>query len=425
MTQSLSRNKIFRDKSQSAAERREITPFVLLSVATFSRFIANTAKRIIYPFAPAIARGLGVELSSITFIIALNQSASLLAPTAVSLGDKFGHKLLLIFSFALLTIGMFATGFIPLYPVVMISLFLTGFAKSILDPTFQAIAGNLVPFEKRGMAIGIMEMAWAASTLIGVPLAGIIIETYNWQAPFVIIGVLSLICFFIILKIIPSTPPRRKKTRRSPLLLENWKTILKDKQVAAMLIFIFFICLANDNLFVIYGVWLEDSFHLSLAVIGLGTLVIGLSEILGELLTAFLSDKIGLKKSLALGTCLSGLSFFFLVFLNTSLSLVLTGFFIVFLTFEFSVVTSMSLCTELIPGARASVMSAYYASAGLGRVVGAVSAGILWKNSGIFAVCMVSSVCTFFALMAIVIGLRKFKKPDGGLLMGKITNNLD
>jgi len=66
--------------------------------------------------------------------------------------------------------------------------------------------------------------------------------------------------------------------------------------------------------------------------------------------------------------------------------------------------------TELIPRAKASIMSAYYASAGPGRVIGVISGGLLWEKSGIVAVSRVYSACTFVALMTIIIGLRKFKK---------------
>jgi MFS transporter, DHA1 family, inner membrane transport protein len=33
--------------------------------ATFFRLVLNTARRFVYPFAPALSRGLGVSLSSI------------------------------------------------------------------------------------------------------------------------------------------------------------------------------------------------------------------------------------------------------------------------------------------------------------------------------------------------------------------------
>ncbi|MCP4024623.1 MAG: MFS transporter [Desulfobacteraceae bacterium] len=362
-----------------------------------------------YPFAPAMARGLGVELSSITSIIALNQASSLFAPFIVTIGDRIGYKLLLLFSMALLTTAMFAVGLFPFYIVVMISLMLAGVSKSIIDPTLQGIAGNIVPIEKRGMVIGIMEFSWAASTLVGIPLSGFIIEKYNWQTPFLIIGCLTLSCFFIILKIFPrdtkipnALSKIKAKKNNPPSTIGIWKKIVRQPKVKAMLVFTFFMCLANDNLFVVYGIWLESSYNLSLVVLGAGAFFIGLAEFLGESLTAGLSDRIGLVKSIVYGTLLTAISYFALIFLDVGLVYVLFGLFILFLTFEFTIVTSMSLSTELVPDFRASTMSLYFAVAGIGRVVGALMGGLVWKAYGIAGVGFLSGVSTLIALLAAI-----------------------
>ena len=36
-----------------------------------------------------------------------------------------------------------------------------------------------------------------------IPLAGMVIERFSWQTPFYIIGTLSLVCFFLLLKFMP------------------------------------------------------------------------------------------------------------------------------------------------------------------------------------------------------------------------------
>jgi Ni,Fe-hydrogenase I cytochrome b subunit len=45
-----------------------------------------------------------------------------------------------------------------------------------------------------------------------------------------------------------------------------------------------------------------------------------------------------------------------------TLPLALTGLFVVFLTFEFTIVTGLSLFTEILPGARATMMSSNVAA---------------------------------------------------------------
>ncbi|RLC03375.1 MAG: MFS transporter, partial [Deltaproteobacteria bacterium] len=361
-----------------------------ITVTTFTKLLFNIARRLIYPFAPEFARSLNVDLSAITSIIAINQATSVLGTVGAGFADKYGYKILMLFSLGMLTIGTFAVGLIPIYSVLVICLFLSGLAKSIFDPSLQAFIANVVPFEKRGQIVGITELSWAGSTLVGIPLAGLVIERFSWQTPFLIIGGLSLVCFFIILKLMPTDKKNTQPSKNNTKIISNFKTIIKDRKVLGILSFVFFMSLANDNLFVIYGAWLEQSYNLSLAAIGFGTVFIGLSEILGEGCTVFFSDRIGLKKSILIGVSLCTCAYFLLPILNVSLSYVMVGLFLVFFTFEFTIVTSMSLSTELVPELRASTMAAFFAIAGIGRVAGAFSGGIIWSKFGLTPICLIS-----------------------------------
>ncbi|MDA3787086.1 MAG: MFS transporter [Desulfobacula sp.] len=380
-----------------------------ITITTFSKLLFNITRRLIYPFAPEFARGLNVNLSAITSVIAINQATSLFGPVGASFADKYGYRILMLFSLGILTIGTLAAGLIPVYSVLVICLFLSGLAKSIFDPSLQAFIAHFVPFEKRGQIIGITELSWAGSTLVGIPLAGITIERFSWQTPFLIIGGLSLVCFFIILKIMPKDKKKAKPSETRTQMMTNWKTIIKNRKVLGILSFVFFMSLANDNLFVIYGAWLESSYGLSLAAIGFGTVLIGLSEVLGEGCTVFFSDRIGLKKSIIIGVSLCACAYFLLPVLNIGLAYVLAGLFLVFFTFEFTIVTSMSLSTELVPELRASTMSAFFAIAGIGRVAGAFSGGIIWSKYGLLPICLISGFCTVAALISILAGFYQNK----------------
>lgn len=380
-----------------------------IGIAIFTKLLMNVTRRMIYPFAPEFARGLGVPLSAITSVIAMNQATALLGPVGASFADRYGYKLLMLFALGLLTIGTFATGLIPLYSVLVVCMFLTGITKSIFDPSLQAFLSEFVPIEQRGKIIGITELAWAGSTLLGIPAIGLLIERFSWQTPFWIISLLSLFCFGLILTFMPSTPSAKKEPKKPSSFLSNWKTIIQNRQVVGILLFAFFMALASDTIFVIYGAWLEQSYGLSLAAIGFSTILIGLSEMLGEGATVFFSDRIGLKRSIFIGVSLLAGAYFLLPILDIGLPFVLAGLFLIFFFFEFTYVTSMSLTTELVPQLRASTMSAFYAIGGLGRVVGAFAGGMIWSSSGITGISLISGGCTLMALVCIIVGFSRAK----------------
>jgi MFS family permease len=75
---------------------------------TFFRLVLNTARRFAYPFAPALSRGLGVSLSAVTSLIAVNQMTSLLGAVVGPLSDRLGYRTMMVAGLVLLGIGMLA-----------------------------------------------------------------------------------------------------------------------------------------------------------------------------------------------------------------------------------------------------------------------------------------------------------------------------
>ena len=380
-----------------------------ICVTTISRLILNTARRFAYPFAPVLSRGLGVPLTAITSMIAVNQATGFLGMFFGPLADHFGYRLIMLAGLGMLVGGMFAAGFLPFYAVVLIALFLAGLGKSIFDPALQAYVGKRVPFHRRGMVVGIMELSWAGSTLVGIPLIGLMIDRFGWRAPFFALGGLGLLGMAAI-RLWIRKDDKAAAGRVAVGFRRRWREMVRVRAVRGALVFSFLFSAANDNLFIVYGAWLEDSFGLSVVALGLGTGVIGVAELCGELLTASLSDRFGLKNSLLAGVALSAAAYALLPLLGGQLALAVTGLFFTFLTYEFSVVTYLSLCTELAPEARATAMSGFLACAGLGRVVGALSGGTLWLAGGIMATGLASAGVSLLAGIALAWGLRGWQR---------------
>ena len=377
-----------------------------IGVATFSKLMLNTARRMVYPFAPELARGLGVPLTAVTSLIAVNQATAVLGPFGALFADRVGNKPVLLLAVALCFIGCVGIALFPVYGMVLAGLFLAGLAKSLFDPSLQAQIASQVPYAQRGRFIGITETSWAGTTLLTIPAAGFIMSHFSWQAPFKIVALLTFVCFILLLRLAPA----RQSDKQTKRVRVNWKMLLQNKKVAGLLIFVFFMSLANDNVFVIYGVWLENACGLSLAQIGMSTVLIGVAEFTAEGGSALFSDRLGLKRSVLMGTAATALIYLVLPFTESGIVLILSGLFALFLFFEFTIVSSMSLGTELLPESRAATMAAFFAVGGIGRIIGAFSGGLIWSAYGIQGICLVSGSCSVLALAALGVGTRSGAK---------------
>ncbi len=382
------------------------TPSLQIILLTLCRLLIFTAQRFAYPFSTVLSRGLGVPLQSITFLISLNSATSLLGPIIGPISDRHGYRRMILAALIMLMIGMLLGGVFAYFPLMFFTFFMTGLGKSTMDPAIQAYVSDRVPYHRRGMFIGLLEVSYAGSALIGIPLVALSIDQINWRAPFFIFSLGALIGFIIIRITIDEDHDIRTQQTSYNLYHDIWKPVIKARPSFGMVVFFFFSGMAIENLFVVYGPWLETRFGLNVVALGLSATVIGFAELCGAILSALCSDRIGLKRTIIVGQLIVLVSYAIIPMLRLSLETVLAGLFIVFFTFEFTIVTSISLATELLPGQRATMMACLQAASGLGRTLGALIGIPLWLGGGIGATSGISVALCIFGLIAISWGLK-------------------
>ena len=379
-----------------------------VAIATLCRLVLNTARRFVYPFAPLLSRGLGVPLTAITSLIAINWATTIIAMFFGPITDRIGYRFMMILGVTLLALGMFTAYFLPVYGFLLIGLFLAGLGKSVFDPAVQSYISERVPYRRRGMAIGFLEYSWAGSTLLGIPLIAILIDRFGWRSPFLLMGLMAIIGIAALSFFLSDLNNVKARQSKKIDFKTAWRQIYEKKTARGAIAFIFLLSVANDNLFVVYGAWLENTFGLSIVALGIGTATIGAAELIGESMTASLADRFGLKRSVMTGLSCCIIFYIVLPLLGNTIVLALSGLFLIFLTFEFTVVTSVPLVTELLPESRATMMACYMAAAGFGRVVGALIGGPVWLMGGMIATGFVSATISALALLALIWGLHSW-----------------
>ena len=379
-----------------------------VAIATLCRLVLNTARRFVYPFAPLLSRGLGVPLTAITSLIAINWATTIIAMFFGPITDRIGYRFMMILGVTLLALGMFTAYFLPVYGFLLIGFFLAGLGKSVFDPAVQSYISERVPYRRRGMAIGFLEYSWAGSTLLGIPLIAILIDRFGWRSPFLLMGLMAIIGIAALSFFLSDLNNVKARQSKKIDFKTAWRQIYEKKTARGAIAFIFLLSVANDNLFVVYGAWLENTFGLSIVALGIGTATIGAAELIGESMTASLADRFGLKRSVMTGLSCCIIFYIVLPLLGNTIVLALSGLFLIFLTFEFTVVTSVPLVTELLPESRATMMACYMAAAGFGRVVGALIGGPVWLMGGMIATGFVSATISALALLALIWGLHSW-----------------
>lgn len=340
---------------------------VQLTVLMLSRMVMNTSLRMVYPFAPALGRGLGVSVTTITNLITIRNLSGIISPLFGPLSERYGRRPILILGLLLFAASNVLLYFVPLLGVLGLTLVLVGIAKVIFDPAMQSYIGDHVPYAYRGRAISFTELSWAGGLFVGGPLVGWLIERGDWRTPFLFLGIASLVMALIVYLNIE--PPDPSQQRRIDLreIGHVWRAY---PTVPAASLFMGLLMMGNELLFIEYGRFMETSFQLSLTALGLTGSVIGGAEVLGEITSGWSVDRFGKRRVVLLTGVGASIAYLLMPLLSQTLIAALVLLFIMFLAFEITVVGSIPLMTELVPSHRAIVLATTIMAGSLGRAAG-------------------------------------------------------
>ena len=359
--------------------------------------VFNTAYRMVYPFLAVFGRGMGVDLGTISKALTYRALLGAFGPFHAYVADRRGRKAGMLFGLLLFILGTSIVVIWPTYPIFILSLVLTLLGKYVFDPSMQAYLGDQVPYERRGRVLAITELGWSLSFIIGVPLMGFLIARRGWVAPFPLLTVLGVSAFVGLFWLLPKDD---KPSSDNPGF---WKNILKVLTVPAAVAGLslgLLISAGNEVVNLIFGVWMEESFNLQVISLGLTAAVIGISELSGESVSIGFTDRLGKPRSVGLGIIFNCLTAILLPILGNSLPGALVGLFLFYVTFEFTLVSSIPMMTEILPQARATLMATNVAALSLGRALGAYIAPQLF-TWGIWGSALATVVFNIMALLAL------------------------
>ena len=109
--------------------------------------------------------------------------------------DRFDRKTALLFNYIGFTIGTLACSFAPDYYTLLAARCITGAFGGVLAALVLAIVGDVIPFERRGMAMGIVMTAFSVASVVGVPVGIYLAALYDWTVPFLAVGIIWRNCY--------------------------------------------------------------------------------------------------------------------------------------------------------------------------------------------------------------------------------------
>jgi DHA1 family inner membrane transport protein len=334
---------------------------------TLARTVINTSYRMVYPFLPVFARQLGVETATLAMAFSIRSFLGVFGPFLATVADTHDRKTGILLGLGLFTAGSGVVGLWPTFWAFVLGTSLVLLGNGVFIPSLNAYLGDNVSFKKRGRVLAITELSWALAFIGGIPVVRFLLESYMWVTPFFIFTGLGILFFIVFACLLP---PNRIQNTEENTIWKNFGRVLRTWPALAGLLAGVLFTGANETVNLIFGIWIEDQFGLNFTALTVASVVIGFSELGGEVFSALWLDAIGKRRVIWIFLGLNSLAAVLLPLTNGVLGWAMAGLGFFFITFEVVLVSMLTLMSEVVPTARATMIAATVAGFSLGRMLG-------------------------------------------------------
>lgn len=228
---------------QMEKTKLEIPPFssyqkyiiVLLALLQFTVILDFM---VLSPLGDILMKNLDMTTANFGFTVsAYAFSAGISGLLAAGFADKFDRKKLLVFFYIGFIIGTVCCALATNYSLLLAARIVTGLFGGVIGSVSLAIVTDLFVIHQRGRVMGFIQMAFASSQILGIPLGLYFANHWGWHSSFLMIAGLGiLILVTIVIKMKPVVKHLELQSDKNPFL-HLWHTLSnKNYQVGFMAI---------------------------------------------------------------------------------------------------------------------------------------------------------------------------------------------
>jgi predicted MFS family arabinose efflux permease len=166
----------------------------------------------IMPALRATPSQFGVLVSAYAF------SAGAAGLLSAGFNDRFDRKRLLLFFYAGFLVGTLLCARADSYRALLLARIVTGLFGGVIGSIVFAITADLFEYRLRGRVMGVVQAAFAASNVLGLPIGLYLANRWDWHAPFyLIVATGAAVAIIIMLYVRPIDAHLQARPDKSPL----------------------------------------------------------------------------------------------------------------------------------------------------------------------------------------------------------------
>jgi predicted MFS family arabinose efflux permease len=208
----------------------------VVAMLAFLQFTIILDFMIIAPLGAILLRDLHIATAKFGLVVsAYAFSAGTSGLLAAGFADKFDRKKLLLFFYAGFTLGTLLCGLAPSYRFLLAARVVTGIFGGVIGSIIMAIVADLFPFTMRGRVMGVIQTAFAAAQVLGLPIGLLLAEHWGWHAPFLMIVGLTVVPGLVIFARLKPVDAHLKLQHDQNALAHILRTVTERRYLNAFL----------------------------------------------------------------------------------------------------------------------------------------------------------------------------------------------
>ncbi|MES2795919.1 MAG: MFS transporter [Bacteroidota bacterium] len=183
------------------SKERIFTPYQVFMIAILAiiQFTVILDFMVLSPLGAILMPKLNITTAQFGFVVsAYAFSAGGTGLLAAGFADRYDRKKFLLFFYVGFLIGTICCAMANTYEFLLAARIVTGIFGGVIGSVGFAIITDLFKFEVRGRVMGFVQMAFASSQILGLPIGLYLANQFDWHAPFWLIAIFGIIVGIII-----------------------------------------------------------------------------------------------------------------------------------------------------------------------------------------------------------------------------------
>lgn len=197
--------------SEPASHEMSMTSVrLIITVLALCGTLVSLQQTLVLPLLPEFPRILNTTTENASWLVTVTLLTSAVGTPIVSrLADMYGKKLMMIFCLVCVILGSLMALVSSTLPWVIAGRGLAGIGTCLV-PVGISIMRDQLPAEKVGQGVALMSATLGIGGAIGIPLAGVISEQWDWHALFLVSGAFAVVMLILVVMIVPESQVRTK-----------------------------------------------------------------------------------------------------------------------------------------------------------------------------------------------------------------------